>query len=216
MNLISILSEIKVVPAKSAGGLVPGDLVSFYFKNNFNYKNDPNRVELTIVTIDKVKETPMRYRIWRNKLKVYFYPETKTYEVGEIEPYFGDNKGELYGKDYDHFKDRNNLSKFSLDSIKKDQTRSKFEENKIDLKALANVVDAFYRQYYSFDSMDFAIKSSKEELFTKAYKELKQAEDSYVKVKDKIAQDNLDWIEPIALNLIHKYSNADMSTYKKS
>ena len=216
MNLISILSEIKVVPAKSAGGLVPGDLVSFYFKNNFNYKNDPNRVELTIVTIDKVKETPMRYRIWRNKLKVYFYPETKTYEVGEIEPYFGDNKGELYGKDYDHFKDRNNLSKFSLDSIKKDQTRSKFEENKIDLKALANVVDAFYRQYYSFDSMDFAIKSSKEELFTKAYKALKQAEDSYVKVKDKIAQDNLDWIEPIALNLIHKYSNADMSTYKKS
>ena len=216
MNLISILSEIKVVPAKSAGGLVPGDLVSFYFKNNFNYKNDPNRVELTIVTIDKVKETPMRYRIWRNKLKVYFYPETKTYEVGEIEPYFGNNKGELYGKDYDHFKDRNNLSKFSLDSIKKDQTRSKFEENKIDLKALANVVDAFYRQYYSFDSMDFAIKSSKEELFTKAYKELKQAEDSYVKVKDKIAQDNLDWIEPIALNLIHKYSNADMSTYKKS
>lgn len=215
MNLISILSEIKVVPAKSAGGLVPGDLVQFYFKNNFNYKNDPNRVELTIVTIDKVKETPMRYRIWRNKLKVYFYPETKTYEVGEIEPYFGD-KGELIGKDWDYFKDKNDLSKFSLDSIKKDQTRSKFEENKIDLKALANIVNAFYRQSYSFDSMEFAIKSSKEELFKKAYEELKKTEDSYVKVKNKIAQDNLDWIEPIALNLIQKYTNADMSTYKKS
>lgn len=218
MNLISILSEIKVVPAKSAGGLVPGDLVQFYFNNNFGYKsrdNSPSRVELTIVTIDKVKETPMRYRIWRNKLKVYFYPETKTYEVGEIEPYF-DDKGELIGKDYDYFKDKNDLSKFSLDSIKKDQTRSKFEENKIDLKALANIVNAFYKQYYSFDSMEFAIKSSKEELFTKAYEELKQTEDLYVKIKDKVAEDNLDWIEPIALDLIYKYSNADMSTYKKS
>ena len=48
------------------------------------------------------------------------------------------------------------------------------------------------------------------------WKELKQAEDSYVKVKNKIAQDNLDWIEPIALDLIQKYTNADMSTYKKS
>ena len=216
MNLISILSEIKVVPAKSAGGLVPGDLVSFYFRNNFYNKNDPNRVELTIVTIDKVKETPMRYRIWRNKLKVYFYPETKTYEVGEIEPYYFGDKGELYDKDYDHFKDRNDLSKFSLDSIKKDQAEVAFKENKIDLKALAIIVDAFYRQYYSSNSMDFAIKSSKEELFKKASEELKQTEDLFVKVKDKVAEDNLDWIEPIALDLIQKYSNADMSTYIKS
>ena len=224
MNLISILSEIKVVPAKSAGGLVPGDLTDVNFRANFNYKkndNDPYRIELVISTIDKVKETPKNYRVWENNLKVYFYPETKTYKIGEIKPSskFGTSgtMGDLYNKDYSIFKNKNNLSKFSLDSIKKIWARSKFEENKIDLKVLANIVDAFYKvQYYSSDPMDFVMKSSKEELFTKAYKELKQAEDSYVKVKDKIAEDDLDWIEPIALDLIQKYSNADMSTYTKS
>ena len=158
----------------------------------------------------------MRYRIWRNKLKVYFYPETKTYEVGEIEPYFGDNKGELYGKDYDHFKDKNDLSEFSLDRLKKSWEEVAFKENKINLVVLGNIVDAFYRQGYYLNAYNKVIKLSKEELFKKAYEELKQTEDLFVKVKDKIAQDNLDWIEPIALNLIHKYSNADMSTYKKS
>ena len=221
MNLISILSEIKVVPAKSAGGLVPGDLTGLIFKTNFNYKknnNDPYQIELIISTIDKVKETPKNYRVWENNLKVYFYPETKTYKIGEIKP-SSNTMGDLYNKDYDYsiFKNKNNLSEFSLDSIKKIWARSKFEENKIDLKVLANIVDAFYKvQYYSSDPMDFVMKSSKEELFTKAYKELKQAEDSYVKVKDKIAEDDLDWIEPIALDLIQKYSNADMSTYTKS
>ena len=219
MNLISILSEIKVVPAKSAGGLVPGDLINVMFKANFNYKknnNAPHQIELIITTIDKVKETPKNYRVWTNFLKVYFYPETKTYKIGEIKP-SSNTMGDLYNKDYSIFKNKNNLSKFSLDSMKKIWARSKFEENKIDLKVLANIVDAFYKvQYYSSDPMDFVMKSSKEELFTKAYKELKQAEDSYVKVKDKIAEDDLDWIEPIALDLIQKYSNADISTYTKS
>ena len=219
MNLISILSEIKVVPAKSAGGLVPGDLTDVNFRANFNYKknNDtPHQIELTIGTIDKVKETPKNYRVWENNLKVYFYPETKTYKIGEIKPSWN-TRGDLYDKNYPIFKNKNNLSEFSLDYMKKVWARSKFEENKIDLKVLANIVDAFYKvQYYSSDPMDFVMKSSKEELFTKAYKELKQAQDSYVKVKDKIAEDNLDWIEPIALDLIQKYSNADMSTYTKS
>ena len=72
------------------------------------------------------------------------------------------------------------------------------------------------KQYYSSDSIDRLVKSSKEEIFKKAYEELKKTEDSYVKVKNKIDKDSLDWIEPIALNLIQKYTNADMSTYKKS
>lgn len=221
MNLTSILSEIKVVPAGVVGGLAPGDLTSFYFNNNFIYKdkkNDPYRIELKITTIDKVKETPKNYRIWKNTLPVYFYPEIKTYEIGEIEPV--SIGGELYYKDhlknYNPFKDKNNLSDFSLNRMKKSWEEVAFKENKIDLEVLKDIVDAFYKQYYSSDSIDRVIKSSKEELFKKAYKELKQTEDSFVKVKDKIAQDNLDWIEPIALDLIQKYSNADMSTYKKS
>ena len=214
IKLTSILSEIKVVPAGATGGLFPGDLTSVAFSHNFG-SNDLNKITLKITTIDKVKELPKTYRIWRNKLPVYFYPETKTYEIGEIEPM--NSKGELFHIDHIFFEqDINNLSELSLDWIKKSWRSFMFQENKIDLKALANIVNAFYRQSYSFDSMEFTIKSSKEELFKKAYEELKKTEDSYLKVKNKIAQDNLDWIEPIALNLIQKYTNADMSTYKKS
>lgn len=214
MNLTSILSEIKVVPAGVVGGLAPGDLTSVYFNYNFRFKddNDPYRIELRITTIDKVKETPKSYRVWRNTLPVYFYPKTKTYEIGEIES----GNGDLYSKDYNYFKNKNDLSEFSLNRLKRNWEEVAFRENKIDLEVLKDIVDAFYKQYYSSDSIDRVIKSSKEELFKKAYKELKQTEDSFVKVKDKIAQDNLDWIEPIALDLIQKYSNADMSTYKKS
>lgn len=223
IKLTSILSEIKVVPAGAAGGLFPGDLTSVSFSHNFGSNDQNNPITLKITTIDKVKELPKTYRIWRNTLPVYFYPETKTYEIGEIEPM--DSKGELYDKDYIYFKeDINNLSGFTLDYMKKIWRSFMFQKNKIDLKVLKDIVDVFYNQYYdssfgrigSPNSIDRLIKSSKEEIFKKAYEELKKTEDSYVKVKDKIAQDNLDWIEPIALDLIQKYSNADMSTYKKS
>lgn len=222
MNLTSILSEIKVVPVGSAGGLVPGDFTSADFRHNFYRKikeDDPTLIELKINIIDKVKETPKNYRVWLTTLTVYFYLETKTYEVKGIEPEPWHIKGDLYSKDWNPFKDKNNLSGLSsgLDYMKKAWKESKFKENKVDLEVLKDIVDAFYNQYsYGSDSMKRVVKSSKEELFKKAYKELKKAEDSFVKVKDKIAQDNLDWIEPIALDLIQKYSNADISTYKKS
>jgi hypothetical protein len=217
INLTSILSEIKIVPAGAAGGLFPGDLTSVAFSPNFGYNDDLNKIILKITTIDKVKELPKTYRIWRNTLPVYFYPETKTYEIGEIKPTI-DSKGELFHKDYIYFeKDINNLSGLSLDHTKKSWRSFMFKENKVDLKVLRDIVDAFYNQYYnSSDSIDRLVKSSKEKIFKKAYEELKKTEDSYVNVKNKIGEYNLDWIEPIALDLIQKYTNADMSTYKKS
>lgn len=223
MNLTSILSEIKVVPANIVGGLAPGDFTSADFRHNFYRKikeDDPTLIELKINIIDKVKETPKNYRVWLTTVTVYFNLETKTYEVKGIEPEPWHIKGDLYSKDWNPFKDKNNLSGLSsgLDYMKKVWEEVKFEENKVDLEVLKDIVDVFYNQYFSYRSnpKDRIIKSSKEELFKKAYKELKKAEDSFVKVKDKIAQDNLDWIEPIALDLIQKYSNADISTYKKS
>ena len=217
MNLTSILSEIKIVPAGAAGGLFPGDLTSVSFSHDFGSNDQNNPITLKITTIDKVKELPKTYRIWRNTLPVYFYPETNTDGIGEIKPTI-DSKGELFHKDYIYFKeDINNLSGFSLDHLKKIWRGFKFKENKVDLKVLKDIVDAFYNKYYnSSDSIDRLVKSSKEKIFKKAYEELKKTEDSFVKVKNKIDEDSLDWIEPIALDLIQKYSNADMSTYKKS
>lgn len=216
MNLTSILSEIKVVPASVAGGLFPGDVLFIsYFK-----KNDDGKIELGVQVVDKVKETPKKYRVFKKMYRVTFDLNDRSIDIKEEPSY-----SELYEKDIintskNEIFNLNNISKLSttLKHLKEFILEKEFEE-KIDIKTLQRVVSAFvkYSHFSSFSTYEEFIEN-REKIFQKAYNELKVAEEKTKGAEDTVKniKDAIDWLESQALEFLQKYTNADMSTYKKS
>jgi hypothetical protein len=221
MNLTSILSEIKAVPAGVAGGLFPGDVFGIrYFK-----KNDNGEIEWEIEVVDKVKETPLKYKVFTKMYHVTFDLNDISIDIKE-EPV----RVELYKKDIidavlagtsrNKFSNLNNISKLSgiLEYFKEALFEKEFEE-KIDIKTLKRVVSAFvkYNKFSSVGTYEEFIEN-REKIFQKAYNELKVAEEKTKGAEDTVKniKDTIDWLESQALEFLQKYTNADMSTYKKS
>jgi hypothetical protein len=220
MNLTSILSEIKVVPAGVAGGLFPGDIFGGYGSLRYFRKNDDGEIEWEIEVVDKVQETPLKYKVFTKMYRVTFDLNDRSIDIKE-EPV----RVELYKKDIidtrrNKFSNLNNISKLSgiLEYFKEALFQKELEE-KIDIKTLKRVVSAFveYNKFSSFGTYEEFIEN-REKIFQKAYNELKVAEEKTKGAEDTVKniKDTIDWLESQALEFLQKYTNADMSTYKKS